>query len=160
MAVLNDFVLFLKQESGSRAQGSKAQGSKARGMKKAFSEVLQAKSKIKNILNSIYTTLQAEALIFIFLYLPSVFSCQSCCPRRSPLKADPHEVSTCGHLPIRIRHLINGLKLRLHDAIYRLRFYSNLLIHVLLLSNSHNNVASLQKNRNDKSHRVIVALFS
>ena len=45
MVVLNDFVLFLKQESGSRAQGSKAQGSKARGMKKAFSKVLHARSK-------------------------------------------------------------------------------------------------------------------
>ena len=49
-------------------------------------------------------------------------------------------------------------KLQLHDAIYRLRFYSNSLIHILSLSNSHNNVASLQKNRGDKSHRVIVAL--
>ena len=50
------------------------------------------------------------------------------------------------------------LKLQLHDAIYRLRFYSNSLIHILSLSNSHNNVASLKKNRGDKSHRVIVAL--
>ena len=49
-------------------------------------------------------------------------------------------------------------KLQLHDAIYRLRFYSNSLIHILSLSKSHNNVASLQKNRGDKSHRVIVAL--
>ena len=51
-----------------------------------------------------------------------------------------------------------SLKLQLHDAIYRLRFYSNLLIHILSLSNLHNNVAPIQKNRNDKSHRVIVAL--
>ena len=51
-----------------------------------------------------------------------------------------------------------GLKLRLHCAIYRLRFYSNSLIHILSLSNSHNNVESLQKNRGDKSHCVIVAL--
>ena len=50
------------------------------------------------------------------------------------------------------------LKLQLHDAIYRLRFYSNSLIHILSLSNSHNNVASIQKNRGDKSRRVIVAL--
>ena len=50
------------------------------------------------------------------------------------------------------------LKLQLHDAIYRLRSYSNSLIHILLLSNSHNNAASIQKNRDDKSHRVIVAL--
>ena len=52
----------------------------------------------------------------------------------------------------------NHLKLQLHDAIYRLRFFSNSLIHILSLSNSHNNVASIQKNRGDKSHRVIVAL--
>ena len=51
-----------------------------------------------------------------------------------------------------------SFKLQLHDAIYRLRFYSNSLIHILSLSNSHNNVASMQKNRGDKSHRVIVAL--
>ena len=50
------------------------------------------------------------------------------------------------------------LKLQLHEAIYRLRFYSNTLIHILSLSNSHNNVASVQKSRSDKSHRVIVAL--
>ena len=49
-------------------------------------------------------------------------------------------------------------KLQLHDAIYRLLFYSNSLIDILSLSNSHNNVASIQKNRGDKSHRVIVAL--
>ena len=49
-------------------------------------------------------------------------------------------------------------KLQLHDAIYRLRFFSNSLIHILSLSNSHNNVASIQKNRGDKSHCVIVAL--
>ena len=40
----------------------------------------------------------------------------------------------------------NKLELRSHDAIYRLRFYSNSLIHILLLSNLYNNVASLQKN--------------
>ena len=49
------------------------------------------------------------------------------------------------------------IKLQLHDAIHRLRFYSNLLIHILSLSNSHNNVASLQKNRGDESNHVIVA---
>ena len=53
---------------------------------------------------------------------------------------------------------LNHVKLQLHDAIYRLRFYSNWLIHILSLSNLHNNVASIQKNRGDKSHRVIVAL--
>ena len=52
----------------------------------------------------------------------------------------------------------NYVKLQLHDAIYRLRFYSNSLIDILSPSNSHNNVASVQKNRADKSHRVIVAL--
>ena len=51
----------------------------------------------------------------------------------------------------------DSLKLQLHDAIYRPRFYSKSLIHILSLSNSHNNVASIQKNRGDKSHRVIVA---
>ena len=50
------------------------------------------------------------------------------------------------------------VKLQLHDAIYRLRFYWNSLIHILSLSNSHNNLAWIQKNRRDKSHRVIVAL--
>ena len=53
-----------------------------------------------------------------------------------------------------------AFKLQLHDAIYRLRFYSNLLIHILSLSNLHNNVAPIQKNRSDKSHHVIVALLS
>ena len=51
-----------------------------------------------------------------------------------------------------------GVKLQLHDAINRLLFYSNSLTHILSLSNSHNDVASIQKNRGDKSHRVIVAL--
>ena len=50
------------------------------------------------------------------------------------------------------------MKLQLHDAIYRLRFYSNPSIHILSLSNSHNNIASIQKNRDDKSYCVIVAL--
>ena len=49
------------------------------------------------------------------------------------------------------------LQLRLHDAIHQLPFYSNSLIHILSLSNSHSNVASLQINWGDKSHRVIVA---
>ena len=33
------------------------------------------------------------------------------------------------------------------------------LSHILSLSNSHNNVASIQKNRGDKLHCVIVALL-
>ena len=49
------------------------------------------------------------------------------------------------------------VKLQLRDAIYQLRFYSNSLIHILSLSRSHNNAASLQKNPGDKLHRVIVA---
>ena len=53
---------------------------------------------------------------------------------------------------------IPNVKVQLHYAFYQLRFYSNSLIHILLLSNPHNNVASIQKSRGDKSHRVIVAL--
>ena len=56
------------------------------------------------------------------------------------------------------RVLKRSVKLQLHDAIYRLRFYSISSIHILSLSNSHNNVASIQKNRDDKSRSVIVAL--
>ena len=55
--------------------------------------------------------------------------------------------------------LSSSLKLQLHEAIYLLRLYLNSLIHILSLSNSHNSVASIQKNRGDKSHRVIVALL-
>ena len=40
------------------------------------------------------------------------------------------------------------LKLQLHDVIYRLLFYSNSLIRIISVSNSHNNIASLQKNHN------------
>ena len=50
-----------------------------------------------------------------------------------------------------------SLKLRLHDAIYRLRFCLNSLIHILSLSNSRKNVASIQKNRGYILQRVIVA---
>ena len=57
---------------------------------------------------------------------------------------------------INVQGHCSKFKLQLHNAIYRLRFYSNSLIHILLLSNFHNDVASLQKNRDDKSHRVIV----
>ena len=49
--------------------------------------------------------------------------------------------------------ILHPLRLQLHDAIYRLRFYSNSLIRVLSLSNSHNNVVSIQKNRGDKPGR-------
>ena len=50
------------------------------------------------------------------------------------------------------------VKLQLHDAIYRVRFYSFSLIHVLSLSNLHNNVASTHKNRGDKSYHRFVSL--
>ena len=50
------------------------------------------------------------------------------------------------------------IKLQLHDAIYWLWFYSNSLTHILLLSNSHSDVPSIQTNRGDKSHHVTVAL--
>ena len=62
------------------------------------------------------------------------------------------------HLPPQLALRLSLVKLQLNNAIYRLRFYSNSLIHILSLSNSHNNVASIQKNRGDKSHCVIVAL--
>ena len=61
------------------------------------------------------------------------------------------------HDQITIRY--RKFKLRLHDAIYWLRFYSNSLIHTLLLSYSHNDIASIQKNRGDKSHSVIVTIL-
>ena len=54
--------------------------------------------------------------------------------------------------------LLLYLKPQLHDAIDRLRFFSNSLIHILSLSDLNNNVASIQKNWGDKSYRVIVAL--
>ena len=58
--------------------------------------------------------------------------------------------------PTKDKSLLATVKLRLQDAIYRLRFYPNSLIYTLSLSNSHNNVASIQI---DKSHRVIIALL-
>ena len=42
------------------------------------------------------------------------------------------------------------VKLQLHDAIYRLRFYSNLSIHISSLPNSHSDVASAPENRRKK----------
>ena len=50
------------------------------------------------------------------------------------------------------------LKLQLHDAIYQLRFYSNLLIHILSLSISHHNLASTQNNLGDKSQCALFFL--
>ena len=44
MVVLNDFVLFLKQESGSRAQGSKAQGSRdEKGIQQSVAREVEGK---------------------------------------------------------------------------------------------------------------------
>ena len=51
------------------------------------------------------------------------------------------------------------VKLQLHDVIYRLRLYYNSSTRILLLSNSHNDVASIQKNQGAKSQHVIVALI-
>ena len=48
--------------------------------------------------------------------------------------------------------------LRLHDAIYRLRFYPNALIYILSVSNVHSNVASIQKNWGNNSLHVFIAL--
>ena len=86
-------------------------------MQKAFSKVLHARSEAKefftfsnsgtlvnlakSILNSIYTTLQAETLILTSPPLP-LFSCQPFRSRGSPLEVDSHEGSTCNRLPIRI----------------------------------------------------------
>ena len=55
-----------------------------------------------------------------------------------------------------IRYESTSLNRIVADKLHR--FCSNSLIHILMLSNSHNNVASIIKNRGDKSHRVIVAL--
>ena len=89
------------------------------------------------------------------------------CPRIRPTIEDcakdegPGEIwPSCSfhHDPLQLQILyLVKLQLRYIYAIYRLRFYSNPLIHVLSLSKSHHNVASLQKNRGDKSHRIIVA---
>ena len=51
------------------------------------------------------------------------------------------------------------VKLRLYDATYRLRFCPDSLIHISpgVAFKFAQNVASIQKNRGDKSHRVIVA---
>ena len=76
-------------------------------------------------------------------------------PRDDPLLEGHNIVSQTFYLPVSEPQTV---KLQLHDAIYRLRFHLKSLIHNLSLSNSHNNAASIQKNRDDKSHRVTVAL--
>ena len=75
------------------------------------------------------------------------------------LRAAPSDDITATTLVV-VSLQLKSVKLQLHVAIYWLRFYSNSLIHILSLSNSNNDVASIQKNRGDKSHRVIVALVS
>ena len=45
-------------------------------------------------------------------------------------------------------------KARIIRAIYRLRFYLNLFIHISSLRNLHNDLALIQKNQPDKSPRV------
>ena len=42
-------------------------------------------------------------------------------------------------------HLVVSIKLQLHNAIYRPRFHSNSSIHILLLTNLHNNVAWIER---------------
>ena len=79
------FKLFLKQESGSRAQGSRDEKSipqsvarevEGKGIFQLFSNSGNLVNLAQSILNSIYTTLQAETLI---LTCPpfSLFFCQS-----------------------------------------------------------------------------------
>ena len=72
-------------------------------------------------------------------------------------RSNPYKWMYYFWLPFQLERLV---KLQLHDAICQLRFYWNSLIHILSLSNSHNNVASMQKNRGGKSQRVIVALLA
>ena len=62
----------------------------------------------------------------------------------------------CGQQSRGHKRSYTTFKLRLHDTLYRLRFYSNSLIHILSLSNLHSNVASMQKTQDDTSHPVIV----
>ena len=86
MVVLNDFILFLKQESGSRLEGSRlkekgipqsvAREVEGKGILKLFSNSGNLVNLAKAILNSIYTTLQAEILI-LTCPLFTLFSCQS-----------------------------------------------------------------------------------
>ena len=54
------------------------------------------------------------------------------------------EVLVVSCQPNNVGQFRQALRLQLHGAIYRPRFYPNSLIHTLSLSNSHNNVASLQ----------------
>ena len=74
------------------------------------------------------------------------------------VSSHPSFQSLCLDSKLVIVVVVTGFKLQLHNAIYWLRFYSNSLTDILLLSNLHKNVASIQKNRGDKSHLVIVAL--
>ena len=60
-------------------------------------------------------------------------------------------IGSCRYTSQKNNYCSINLTLRLDGAIYRLRFYSNSLIHILSLSNSHNNVGPLQTNRENKS---------
>ena len=88
MVVLKDFVLFLKQESGSKnkkgIQESVAHDDvEDKGIFKLFSNSGNLVNLAKSILRSIYTTLQAEILILTCPPSFPLFSCQS-------FKADSH----------------------------------------------------------------------
>ena len=50
-----------------------------------------------------------------------------------------------------------SVRLGLHDAICRPRFYSILLIRITSPSNSNNDLVLIQKNHSDKSYRVTLA---
>ena len=113
IVVLKDFVLFLKQESGLRAQGSRnkkgiqqivAREVEGKGIFKPFSNSGNLVNLAKSVLNSIYTTLQAETLILTCPPSFPLFCCQSFRRRGSPIKANSHESSTCARLPIRIQN--------------------------------------------------------
>ena len=82
------------------------------------------------------------------------------CRRKCSLSSVPvrHRHDELGQLKS-VKSIKFFIERQLHDAIYLLRFHSKSLIHISSLSNSHNNVASIQKNRGDKSHRVIAALL-
>ena len=88
----------------------------------------------------------------------SLITFKTTCNRLVALNLALYMLSDPVHTCLRTHQLFTELKLQLHDAIYRLRFYSNLLTHILSLSNLHNDLASIQKNWDDKSHHVIVAL--
>ena len=82
------------------------------------------------------------------------------------INGGPHEG---GHRPYgggpifdRLYHKLKALLLLSSNYMMQfiwLRLYSNSLIYILWLLNSHSNAASIQNNRGDKSHYVTVALL-